>query len=640
MFLKKLLPLTIAATFFISLINAQPLFTYGTKSVNKDEFLKAFNKNPDTTGSRTDKLNEYLDMYVNFKLKIQAAYDEKLNTDPEYISEAENFKAQLAENNINEQANISTLMHEAFVRSQKDILLGEIVVEIAQGTDTLNAYLQIQKALEQLKQGKDFGEVAAAFSTDSSVIKSKGEIGYITVFSLPWQIENKVYALAPGQYSNIYHSNIGYHIFKNISERTAIGKRRIQQVLLPVPNFFTDEEKATVAKTADSLYAAIMNGTASIDAVQQQINPNVSSTVDVGVGEYTADFEQQVFALQNPGDVSKPFLTSYGYHIIKLIEISPVVKDENDVVNSSLLQQTIQNDKRIDIAKDALLNQWMADTKFTAATYKAEDLWKYTDSSLSVSKPIALYKSITAKTVLFSFAKQKITAADWLNFLEESQEDPGNGSNLSKYPDLMNKFIKISCNNYYRSHIEDFYPNITAQMHEFNEANLLFAAMDKHVWSKAANDTLGLKNYYNAHKEKYIWQPGVSALVVAAPSKQIADEIAAKVKANPNNWRNIINDYTSQVNADSSRFENGQLPVTQQVQQQKDFQTEPEKNESGDTYTFVHVFDIFTQPAPRSFDDARGMVLNDYQQVLETRWLTALKQKYPVKINEAVKKSL
>lgn len=630
--------LTISATILFSSLYAQTLFTYGTKAVSKDEFLKAFNKNPDTTGGRTQKLNEYLDMYINFRLKIQAAYDEKLNNDGEYKSESENFKGQLAENNINEQANINQLIHEAFVRSQKDILLAEVVVEVPQGADTMNAYLQVQQALEQLKNGKDFGEVSTTFSTDEVVKQSKGTVGYITVFTLPWQIENIVYGLKPGEYSNIYHSGLGYHIFKVLNERTAVGKRKIQQVLLPVPDFFTEEEKNKIAKSADSLYQLALSGT-SIESMQMQQNPQVSSTLDVGISEYSSDFEQQVFALQKPGDISKPFTTSYGYHIIKLMEVMPVSKDENDVVNNSSLQQLVQTDKRLDAAKDALISKWMVQTKFTKGVYKEADLWKYTDTSLD-GKPAALYKNITPKTVLFSFAKQKLTAADWVTFVQQMQQQDENAEVQGKYPSLMKDFVTISCNNYYRTNIEDFFPAITAQMHEFNEANLLFSVMDKHVWGKAAADSAGLMNYYNAHKEKYIWQPGVSALVVASPSKQLADEIAAKIKANPDNWRSIVDEYNNQVNADSSRFENGQVPVSQQIEMQQGFQTEPEKNEGGDAYTFVHVFNVFSQSAQRSFDDARGIVLNDYQQVLEEKWITDLKKKYPVKVIDTVKKSL
>ncbi len=637
MLYKKILHVIFAASVFISAAQAQTLFTYAGKAVSRNEFLNAFNKNPDSTGTRVQKLNEYFDMYINFKLKIQAAYDEKLDEAATFKSDSENFREQLAENNINNQANISQLMHEAFTRSQKDIQLAQILVEVAPGDDSMNAYLQIQQALEQLKKGKDFGEVSAAFSTDAATKNARGSIGFITVFTLPYSMENIVYTLQPGQYSSIYHSSIGYHIFKNVSERPALGKRKIQQILLPVSAYFNADQKKAVAQQADSVYALLQSGH-PFNEIQQQLAPNTDGNVEAGIGEYSADFENQVFALRKPGDMSRPFVTDFGYHIIKLVETVPVSNDENDVVAAANLQQLVQNDNRLDAAKEALIQKWLVVAKYQPATYNAASLYKYTDAALQ-AKPVTLYKNFTPSTVLFSFAKSKITVADWIKFVKGFNESETVNQNAG-YPVIMKQFINASCNTYYRGHIEEYFPAMVQQLHEFNEANLLFAAMDKHVWSIASADTAALKNYYDTHKGKYTWQPGVSALIVAAPSKQLADEIAEKITTNPADWRSIINNYGIQVNADSSRFENGQLPVSQQIQSQQGFQTMPEKAESGDAYTFVHVFDVFTQPSQRNFDEARGMIMNDYQQVLEDQWVSELRKKYPVKVDETVKKGL
>ncbi len=643
MFTKKFFAVIIAASLFNTAARTQTLFTYGTNTVSKDEFLKAFNKNPDTTGdNKSQKMKEYLDMYINFKLKIQAARDEKLNQGETYKSEAENFRNQLAENYINEQANINGLIQEAFKRSQKDILLAHVFAEVKPGTDTTEAYKQIKQAYDALQSGKDFGEVAATYSTDEGVKQAKGVIGYITVFTLPYEIENKVYALQPGGYSNIYRSNIGYHIFKNVSERPAVGKRKIQQILLPTPQGFTEDERKAAARLADSIYQQLLNGASFEKMLQQYSTPSVNNEgqniLEVGVGQYDNDFESQIFSLQKPGDVSKPFVTAYGYNIIKLVEAKPAITDENDVINRAHIQEMIERDARLAAAKDALRQKWMKETKFTQIPYNAQNLWSYTDSSLKKGKAVIAYKNITPQTTLFSFAKQKVNVADWIQFaMQTKQANPSSGN--KDYDAIMKEFIKTENDNYYRSHIEDFYPPVAAQVREFNEANLLFAVMDKHVWSKAAQDSAGLKNYYLQHKQQYTWQPGVSALVVSSASKEAIDSIAMELKNNSADWRSIISKYNNTVTADSSRFENGQLPLKQEVPMQKDFISKPEQNDAGDAYTLVYVFDVYPQEAPRSFDDARGLVINDYQQVLEQKWIAELKKKYPVKVNDVVAKN-
>ena len=643
MFIKKFFPAIAAVIVFCASAHSQGLFTYGAKSVSKDEFLKAYNKNPDTTGNRAEKINQYLDMYINFKLKIQAARDEKLNQGQMYKSEAENFRSQLTDNYINEQADVNALVDEAFRRSQKDIMLANVFVEIKPGEDTLQAYKQIQQAYDALQSGKEFGEVAADFSNDESVKKSKGYIGFITLFTLPYEIESKIYALQPGTYSTIYRSSIGYHIFKNISERPAAGSRKIQQILLATPQSFTDDERQAVARLVDSVYKQLQSG-ASFEEMIQLYGANTAANgaafiTEVKIGQYNSDFEEQVFALQNKGDISKPFLTSYGYNIIKLAETVPVSKDETDVINRAHLQELIQQDNRLSASKDALLHKWAEQTKYTALPYNAKDLWAYTDSSLKKSKALPLYKNITPQTNLFSFAKQKVTVANWLQFVAEAKQT-GAPYAQKGYESIMQEFVKSSTNDYYRGHIEDYYPPVAAQVAEFNEANLLFAVMDKHVWSKAAQDTAGLKKYYLAHQQQYTWQPGVSALVVSSASKDMIESVAAQLKTNGSSWRNIITKYGDAVLADSSRFENGQLPLKQQVPMEKGFLSIPEQNESADSYTIVYVFETYPQASPRNFDDSRGMVINDYQQVLEQKWVDELKKKYPVKVNEALVKQL
>lgn len=636
--------ITLCALVLVNLsVHSQTLFTYGAKAVSKDEFLKAFNKNPDTTGDRNEKVKQYLDLYINFKLKLQAATDEKLQATPEFKAEADNFKAQLTENHINEQANINGLISEAFQRSQKDILLSQVFVGYEKGGDTSQAYNRIKQAYNFLTNGQSFGEVTTSFSTDQSVAQAKGVIGYVTVFTLPYEIENLVYGLKPGQYSGIYKSSIGYHIFMNEKERPAVGKRKIQQILIVTPESFSAEEKQNASRLADSVYGLLVSGAAFDKLAEQYSAPNnnydESNTVEVGIGQYNSDFENQVFGLQKPGDFTKPFQTYYGYNILKLVEEKPVSHDETNVISRASLQESIERDNRLGIARGALIDKWMKDSKYSKAVYDEKYLWAYTDSSIKKGKAVTSFKGITPQSVLLSFAKQKITAANWVQYNIESRQ-PGAALASVDYKKEMNNFTRTSCDKYYRSHIEDFYPPIASQVKEFNEANLLFAVMDKHVWSKAADDSIGLKNYYEQHKQQYIWQPGASALIVSAATKDLLDSASAKLKQNGSDWRNVIAGFNNKVLADSSRFENGQLPVKMESPMRKGYISTPEQNEAGDAYTMIYVFDTYAQPAQRSFDDARGMVINDYQQVLEQKWIDALKKKYPVKVNEAVAKAL
>ncbi len=634
---RKQIFLLVAILFSITSFS-QTLFTYGNKTVTKEEFIKAFNRNPDTTGNRKEKAREYLDMYINFKLKLQAAYDEKLNDDPAIFQEAENFKMQLAENLVNEQANINQLVHEAFLRSQKNIKVAQVFVEVAPGEDTAAAYLRINQALKAIEKGNKFEEVSAEYSTDSLVKSMGGRIGYITAFILPYKMENIVYGLAPGQHSSIYHSSIGYHIFKNLEERPAMGTRRIQHLMFLTPDFYSDTEKQQVAKRTDSIYDLLKKG-ASFNAILEQVGQVENhdfTPINVEVGKYNQDFEQQVFSLKTPGDISVPFATSYGYNIIKLVDTLPVVKDEEDIINISKLQEVILNDSRLNVAKKKLAEQWLKDVKYNPSTYNKEDLKIYTDSILNGNDPATGYKSIKPSTILFAFEKQKYTVEDWIRFLNNNEEAL-EGNVTSAFDRLMNMFLTNEAASYYKAHIEDFYPAVKDQIIEFNDANMLFAFMKANIWDKATEDEAALKKYYQQHKNRYIWQPSVNALVVTGSDEETVKAVAAQVKANPSDWQNIISKYAERnIDADSSRYEFSQLQMSDSLQFTEGYQTSPSFNEQGDSYTFIHIFKVHREQGPREFDEAQGMVINDYQQVIENEWLEKLKKKYPVKINEAV----
>ncbi len=637
--MNKVLWLIVLVLCKVSISGAQTLFTYGSKPVSKQEFLTAFNKNPTPESNRKKTLNDYLNLYSNYKLKVQAGYDEKLDLLPSFQLESKNFKRQIAENLVNEEAGIKSLLEEAFQRSQKDIHAAHIFIEVPQNSDTTKAFQQIQAAYKLLLSGKNFSEVASIFSSDAATKNAKGDLGFITVFTLQYPIESEIYNLKSGNFSKPFHSSFGYHIFKNIEERHALGKRKIAQLLIAIPPNATEADKSKFGNLADSIYNLITHGEPFETAVLKFSNDTRTANTggafsNVGVGEFDATYEANIFSLQNVGDISKPFLTSYGYHIIKLLEVIPVGKNIANVGTNTAIKQAIEKDGRLIANKKLKVKKWIVQTQFKQAIYSANDLLTFTDSSL-LNMPLKKVKNITDSTVLFSFPKQKIYTTNWLQYLNKQKVQ---GKQL--YPKKMTDFIDETVINYYTENLDDYSSAMQQQTKEFSEANLLFAAMDKHVWGKGGDDISSLKNYYETHKQKYQWASGISALVVTCNSENIANEVANKIKIAPNNWRAIIAAYGTLVIGDSSRYEQQQLPIKQPIKKIIGFTSMPEKNNNDDSYTFLYITALHPQQSQRSFDEAKGMVINDYQQVLEQQWLDTLRKKYPIKVNDILWKTI
>lgn len=618
--------------------NAQTLFTYGNKTVSKQEFFAAFNKNPNTAVDRKAALDEYKNLYINFKLKVQSAFDEKLHEQASFKTESDNFKKQIAENVINEEANAKLLLNEAFDRSQRDIDVSQIFVSGEK--DTSLARMEIYKAYSELKSGKKFDEVLDKYCNDESIKKAKGSIGFVTVFSLPYEIENMVYALKKGDFSQPYRSAYGWHIFKNVNDRAALGKRRMAQILLSYPPNATSEEKIKVEEKAKEVYAKVQRGENFGMLAQDYSNDystanNKGDMGEVGLGKYNRDFEEHIFSLKNVGDISPLIYTDYGIHILKLVETFPIAKTMDNAEYAALLKVKLDASDRLAIAKKNLVTKWKTLTGFRKAFYNQTAVWAFIDSSIQDKSTDDLVALANDSTLLFSFKKQNIKLYDFIQYVKNIRFS-GTEAGNKEYADLIPMFEDVSTGEYYRSHLDEYSKSLQQQLKEFDEANLLFAAMDKHVWSKASEDSIELKNYFESNKTKYNWKPGIAAVSVSANSKTLADELFEKIQANPADWKKIVNEEGAKAAADSGRYENDQLPVKSIIKKQVGYISQPEKNGNDEAYNFIYVTKIFDAVEPRTFEDARGLVMNDYQQQLEKNWMDSLKKKYAVKVNEQV----
>ena len=617
---------------------SQTLFTYGPNAVSKNEFLKAFNKNPSIASDRKQALKEYLDLYVNFKLKVKAAYDAKLQNEVSQVAELNNFKLQIADNFINQEANITELVDEAFNHSQKDIHLAQVFIEVPPQGDTVIPYKNIGAAYQALITGQNFTTVATQFSTDAYTKSNGGDLGFITVFTLPYEFEKMAYSTARGNYSRPFRSKIGYHIFKNVEERKPLGSRKVAHILIAYPPNGSITEREASARKADSIYTILKSGH-SFEDMARGVSNDISSAGnggllnEFGIGEFDPKFENEAFALNKVGDISAPFDLAGGYHILQLKQVIPAPGDKANLEAVAIIQEKVQRSDRLVKAREAMLEKHKKLVGYKPAMYNQADLWKFTDSSLkrkALSKPL-----MNNQTVLFSFAKQKIKTEDWVNYVKATRSSSVENANKS-YANLMTDYINQSVATYYRSHLEDYNKEYKLQADEFKDANLLFGIMDSKIWTRANNDTIGLKKYYSQHSKKYVWGLSADAIIVTVTSDSIIDALQEQLKNKPENWRSITEQYGMQITADSGRYELGQLPVVDRTHFTPGLITAPVKNVTDNSVTFNYIFRMHPDPQPRLFEDAKGLVISDYQQELEDQWIAALKKKYPVKVNKVV----
>jgi len=644
--MKKIYLLT-ALAIASGVAHSQTLITYGSSTVSKDDFLRAYNKNKPVTADKEKAMRDYLDLYSNFKLKVKAAEELRIDTLQQISYDVANFRNQIIDNYLSDEKGVQRLESEAFERSLTDLHVIHFFVPAPAGitpADSAKAIAAITEISSKLSAGeKDYAALIKQLS-EKYITARFSDIGFVTVFTLPYEYENIIYNTAVGKNSDPYKSKNGWHVFKVTEQRKNAGKWKVAQILFTYPPDASPEMKAATGRKADSVYNLIKNGMHFGTAVKNFTDDKLSfhsdgELAEFTTGKYSYQFEKEVFNLKNDGDLTRPFQTQFGYHIVKRISHTPTVTDPNNETVKYEIRQRVMADPRINIEKQKFVRAIVEQTKFRKnSQVKDADLYRYADSILRDASVENLSKYPISKKQIGSFTKSNLTGADWLMFVRDYK------FNLEQYKgetnaQLWDKFVSVSAVDYYKKHLEDYNPDFKFQMQEFKEGNMLFEIMERNVWNKAMNDTAGLLTLYNSNKAKYKWGKSADVLIFNCSTDAIANKLLSDLKAGKD-WKKLAEESEAKIQADSGRYEITQIMGAE-------YKGSPEAGTYSEITTgpdgsaaFVKFLRIYDANQQRNFEEARGLVINDYQNELEQKWIATLRKKYPVKVNEQVFKTL
>ncbi len=618
---------------------AQAVFTYGPYVVSKDEFMRAYNKNNSPVSDKETSVREYLELYSNFKLKVRAAEELRLDTLPQIQYDIANFRHQVEENYMSDEKGTARLLDEAFYRSQKDLHVLHFSTTVpALAADSLLAIRRMEAVYAALN----------ANETDYRMIAEKndvkyGDLGFLTVFSVPYEFENIIYSLKPGQASKLYRSKKSWHVFKLVEERKSAGKWKVAQILFSFPPDAGENIRASIVKKADSVYNLLQNG-ADFSRLAKELSDDKLTYMkggempEFGTGRYRPEFEKEVFRLQSDNEITRPFSTAFGVHIVKRIAFAatPTEKESNSLQFE--LKQKLMQDSRINESKEAFARSVISQIGFKrSALVKDAELFRDADSiARSASPDPGIYP--VSKKVIISFKKGSVSGKEWLSYVRDFKSNNEQYKGESNQ-EIWKRFETYSALEYYKKHLEEYNADFQYQMKEFREGNMLFEIMERNVWGKAAADSAGLKQLYEAEKSKYKWAASADVIIFSCANEKLANETLRDVKGGKY-WKQITENADGAVQADSGRYELTQItdPAVLATPVNNSYSSVL-KNADG-TATFVKYITVYPPDQQRSFDEARGLVINDYQAILEKKWLEELRKRYPVKINEPVVKQL
>ena len=650
--MRKLFLTCIASATFLGSGYAQTLFHYGSNPVNKADFLRVYEKN--SINKKVDMsepaLREYLDLYSLFRMKVKEAELQKIDTLANIQKELDNYRKQLAKNYLTDEQVVNKLIREAYDRMKEDVSIEHILIMCPQGGDTTNAYRKIDSIYQVVITKKaEFEAMAKQFSEDRGSKDNGGAIGYFTSLQTVYPIENMAYNTPVGKVSKPFRSQFGYHIIKVLDRRPDIGEIKVAQILIPTQKSKGETGMAAARQRADSVEMQLKNGASFEDMVKKysedKFTVNDGGVMKpFGVGRTDPAFEKAAFSLKKPGDVSEPVHTDYGFHIIKLIEKTSLKPFDSLQAG---IKRKVDNDSRAQMAHDIFFDKIKQKNGFKENPANLDILITRMSKLPDTGKSANTFKSADYKDMnqpLFELASKKYVQRDFVNYAEGVTHGKLNGPKNTVIRDLYKMYVNTVVNDFEEHRLVEENPDFKALMEEYRDGIMLFELMDRNVWGKASKDSAGLAAFYEAHKAKYMWEPGFKGSVYKFKNEEAMKEGVKMLSVKGTTDEDIV----KKVNASSApdnlsiqrgRYEFSRFKDAQASELVAGKMTKATKNADG-TYTVVRVEERYDVPMQKTLDEARGYAVAEYQDYLEKSWNEQMRKKYPVKVEEAVFKSM
>lgn len=630
-------------TAFSQELKKEVLFTIDDKPFYTDEFIRVYNKNLDLVKDDSQKdIDVYFDLFLGYKLKVDRAYKIGLQNSLKYQNELQSYRTQLSKNYTSDSKVTKALTEEAYSRSNKEINASHILIlvdENASPADTLIAYNKAKSIKEEINKGLSFEDAAAKYSQDPSAKENKGELGYFSTFRMVYPFESAAYNTKKGEISNPTRTRFGYHLIKVNDIRDNQGEVTVAHIMVLDKK---DEKGGDASKrTIDEVYQKIQQGE-KFEALAQQFSEDKSSSSKGGVlqrfgtGQLSSDeFESVAFGLKTPNEISKPFKSKFGWHIVKLIEKHPLKSFEESKYE---LENKIKRDDRSKLISSSLNEKLRA--KYSVATdSKMLDKVKkiVTDDFYKQAWEVSQETLKANNQKLLEVNKDsKVSASAFLQYIQEQQKQNIQIKPISKLVDhLYAQFIDKQLNEYYDANLETEFVEFKYVMDEYRDGLLLFDLMEKEIWERSKSDTIGQKQFYLDNISNYNWKNRVQTDIFSSSDKSTVTKALkfAKKGKDVNYIKENLNvDGKVNIMVQSGLYENDDKIIPKSIQPKKGLS---DIVKEGDYYFFLNTKEVLPSQ-PKDFLEARGKVINDYQQYLESHWVNELKKDVNIKVNDQV----
>lgn len=607
--------------------SSETLFSVNKRPVSIAEFVYLYRKNHGHKPEEftKEKIEAYLDLFINYKLKVEEALFRRMDTTSTFRKEFQTYREELLKPYMPDSKLIDSLVALTYERLREEVNASHILIQVppdASPEDTLEAYQQILEIRKKALKGEDFGTLAAQYSQEPGAQATKGNLGFFTAMQMVFPFEQAAYLTPVGGISEPVRTQFGYHIVKVLDRKSSRGEVEVSHIMIRTG----DKDEHIARNMIFDIYDQLQKGMSWEElSAQYSEDPNSKDKggrlrpFGVGAMASVPEFQDMAFSLQKPGEISDPVQTQFGWHILRLESRIPLPPFEE--MKPSLTQR-VARDERVTISKEALRRRMRAE-------------FNYQENPSGVGKALALADSVLnadASSIdapgdveLFTMQGRSYRLKDFLSFIK--RERPA----LKSSEEILTHYVDRMQNELLEEKVKRESPDYSWLLKEYYEGILLFEIMEEEVWNKAMEDSVGQRSYFEQHASGYNAGERIVGKIFSSQAQGPLEELRDLLTGQGAATKEFL--ATNRIRQDSGSFERKDRAIFSKIPWSAGLHL---TEHNGVNY-LIQVQKMLP-PGPQSFEEARADVITDYQTFLEDSWISKLKRKFGVKVDKKAKK--
>lgn len=593
--------------------------------ISKEEFERIYKKNNQalTEESELKSPTEYLELYINFKLKVIEAMDLGMDTLQSFKDELAGYRTELAAPYLTDMKYDDKLVHELYDRMKKEVNASHILFRVNPEADYKQEEAVREKALQvrqEIMNGRDFNDAAQEYSEDPSARMNQGKLGYFTAFQMVTPFENHAFNTPEGEVSEPVRTTFGYHLIKVHDIRENKGEIKVAHIMKMFPRDAAFDKEALRAEI-DSVYQLLLRGVPFEELVKKYSDdkrsvPQNGEMPWFSAGQMIPEFAQPAFSLNETGDFTEPVETPFGFHIIRKMGQKPVPPLE-----------TIRHEIEDKIKRDPLRSN--STRKAFVEKLKQEYGFEEAETNINLKELPIPEEAANRNQLLFTFGSQSFFMNDYLQYLSVNSIQNGRVNN--PYDDWVEyEILRIE-----DSKLEEKHPEFRLLMQEYHDGLLFFNIMEEKIWNHAAEDSIGLKDFYSENRDLFMWEERFRGLIITCKDSATREEAEKYFDAGLSQLEveDLLNAAGKKIEIQQGAWEEGTNPAV-------DYYIWNGTVKQGFNPQNTFLKGNVIGPEPKTLEEAKGLYISAYQDYLEKNWIKELRRKYKIKVRKRLLKTV